>query len=88
MVPDAAKREAYVNLEEEVHTETLGLAADAQKTLGYVSRALLLVAEALADASETHREREAVVPPPPPPLPPAPSACRRAAFACVQHITW
>lgn len=56
------KREAYVNLEEEVHAETLALAADAQKTLGYVSRALLLVAEALADASETHREREAVMP--------------------------
>mmetsp|Transcript_1929 Transcript_1929/g.5736 ORF Transcript_1929/g.5736 Transcript_1929/m.5736 type:complete len:411 (+) Transcript_1929:155-1387(+) len=58
----AAKREAYITIEEEVHTESLALAADAQKTLGYVSRALLLVAEALADAAETHRERESAMP--------------------------
>lgn len=39
----------------------LALAADAQMMLQVVQRALLLNAEALADAAETHREREGSV---------------------------
>lgn len=57
----AAKRAAYIAIEEEVHTELLGLAADAQQTLSYIQKALLLFADSLADAAQTHRERGADV---------------------------
>lgn len=58
----ASKRQVYIELEEEVHVELLALAADSQNMLQVVQRALLLNAEALADAAECHREREAEMP--------------------------
>ena len=52
----AAKRDLYLALENEVHLVMVNLAADAQQTLTYVSRALHLEARALTEAGDVLRQ--------------------------------